>query len=235
MLRTNLSTRPFYNERGVRSALGALALAGLGLTVFNAYETIRLRAQDRDVRQTIAQNDARARELRGQAEVIRRSIDRDRLAAVQVAAGEANALIDRRTFSWTELLNQFQLTLPADVRISGVSPQTDNAGRRLVQISVQSRRIEDLEVFMDALDKTGVFSGVLSRADSPENDGTLRSELQAYYSPAGAAGSAPAASEPGKDSATKPPANISPAGNDTPGKATPGNNTPGKSTPGGPQ
>lgn len=234
MLRTNLSTRPFYNERGVRSALSALALVGIGLTIFNAYEIVRLRAQDREVRQTIAQNDARGRELRDQAAVIRRSIDRDRLAAVQLAAGEANVLIDRRTFSWTELLNQFQSTLPADVRISGVTPQTGEDGRRLVQISVQSRRIEDLENFMDAMDKTGVFSGVLSRSDSPEGDGTLRSELQAYYSPATAAGSAPAASEPGKDSTTKPPANASPGGV-TPGNITPGNATPGNVSPGGPQ
>jgi hypothetical protein len=218
MLRTNLSTRPFYNDRAVRSVLGALALAGVGLTVFNAYEIVRLRAQDRDVRQTIQQNDARARELREQAEVIRRSIDREKLAAVQVAADEANALIDRRTFSWTELLNQFQVTLPADVRIAGVLPKTDAEGRRLVQISVLSRRIEDLEMFMDALDKTGVFSGVLSRSDAPEDDGTLRSELQAYYLPAAAAGSPPTASEPGKDSATPRPANQSPAGNATPGK-----------------
>jgi hypothetical protein len=215
MLRANLSTRPFYNERGVRSALGGLALVGLGLTVFNAYEIVRLRAQDREVRQTIAQNDARARELREQATVIRRSIDRDKLAAVQLAAGEANALIDRRTFSWTELLNQFQSTLPADVRIAGIIPQTDKEGRRLVQISVQSRSIEDLERFMDALDKTGVFSGVLSRSDAPD-DGTLRSQLQAYYSPATAAGSPPSTSEPGKDSEKTPP-----AGNSTPGSVTP--------------
>ncbi len=102
---------------------------------------------------------------------------------MQAAAREANALIDRRTFSWTELLNQFQATLPADVRIAGVTPQIDTDGRRLVQISVFSKRIEDLEEFMEALEKTGAFSGVLSRNDQPDEDGTLRSELQAYYSP----------------------------------------------------
>ena len=118
---------------------------------------------------------------------------------VQVAAREANALIDRRTFSWTELLNQFQSTLPPDVRIAGVLPQTDSEGRRLVQISVFSRRIEDLEAFMDALEKTGMFSGVLSRSDQPDESGTLQSELQAYYLPIADAASRHApSSEPGK-------------------------------------
>ncbi len=101
-------------------------------------------------------------------------------------------MIDRRTFSWTELLNQFQSTLPPDVRIGGVRPQIDADGRRLVQISVFSRRIEDVEAFMDALEKTGVFSGVLPRSDQPDESGTIRTELQAYYNPPDRRGGQPA-------------------------------------------
>jgi hypothetical protein len=217
MLRTNLSTRPFYNERGVLTALGTVAAVAIGLMLFNVYQVLSLRGQSSEARQTIAQNDAQARDLRDKAAVIRRSIDRVQLEAVQTAAREANALIDRRTFSWTELLNQFQSTLPADVRIAGVMPQVDDAGQRMVQISVLSRRLEDLEAFMEALEKTGVFSGVLSRSDQPEDDGTLRSEIQAYYSPAAsrAAGSPPAASEPDREK----PANQSPPGNMSAGGA----------------
>ncbi len=198
MLRSNLSTRPFYNERAIRVLVGALAALAIGLTLFNAYEILRLRGQSRDSRETIAQNDAQARDIRDKAAVIRRSIDRAKLDAVQVAAVEANALIDRRTFSWTELLNLFQSTLPPDVRIAGVMPQVDKDGRRLVQVSVHSRRAEDLAEFIEALEMTGAFSGVLSRSDQPDESGsTLRSELQAYYTPVTA--SAPATtSAPGK-------------------------------------
>ncbi len=199
MLRNNLSTRPFYNERAVRTGLAALAVLAIALTLFNVYQIIRLQAQSRDARTAIAQNEVQARDAREKAQVIRRSIDRDKLAAVQVAANEANALIDRRTFSWTELLNQFQATLPADVRIAGVTPQNDSEGRRLVQISVLSRRIEDLEDFMAALEKTGAFSAVLSRSDQPDETGQLRSELQAYYTPTAVV--PPPASESGKDGA----------------------------------
>ena len=203
MLRTNLSTRPFYNERGVRAALAALIALALGLTLFNAYETLRLQGQSRDARTLIAQNEAQVSDLRDKARVIRQSIDRAKLDAVQIAAREANALIDRRTFSWTGLLNQFQSTLPPDVRIAGVLPQTDEDGRRLVQISVFSRRIEDVEAFMDALEKTGAFSGVLPRTDQTDESGTIRTELQAYYTPHddAAAGASAATSEPGNPGA----------------------------------
>jgi len=200
MLRNNLSTRPFYNDRAVKAAIGLLALAALALTVFNGSEIIRLRTQSADVRQTIAQNERQAREMRDKAAAIRRSIDREKLNLIQLAAREANTLIDRRAFSWTELLNQFQSTLPPDVRIAGVSPQVDDEGRMLVAVSVFSRRIEDLEDFMDALEKTKAFSGILSRQDDPQEDGTLRSNLQAYYDPPAAPSAVPPAptSESGK-------------------------------------
>jgi hypothetical protein len=102
------------------------------------------------------------------------------------------------------------------VRIAGVIPQIDNDGRRLVQISVFSRRIEDLEAFMEALERTGTFSGVLSRSDQPDESGTLRSELQGYNRPAvDRAASAPTgASESGRAA----------AGNRT----APANNSPGR-------
>lgn len=201
MLRNNLSTRPFYNERAVRTGLGALAALAVGLSLFNAFEIVGLQGQSRDARQTIAQNDAQAREMREKAQVIRRAIDKEKLAIVQAAAGEANALIDRRTFSWTELLNQFQATLPADVRIGGVIPQQDEEGRRLVQIAVFSKRVEDLEQFMAALEKTGAFSGVLSRSDHPDEAGVLSSQVQAYYTPATAV-VPPPTSDSGKGAAS---------------------------------
>ena len=210
MLHTNLSTRPFYNDRAVKALLALVALLTLGLTLFNAAEILQLQGQTRDAREAIARNDIQVRELRAKAVEIRRSVDAAKLTAVQTAAREANALIDRRTFSWTELLNHFQSTLPPDVRIAGVMPQIDNEGRRLVQISVFSRRIEDLEVFMAALEKTGAFSGVLPRSDHIDEDGATRSELQAYYTPAAVR----AADEPSPESESgKTPANATPPGN----------------------
>ena len=101
---------------------------------------------------------------------------------MQVSARDANALIDRRTFSWTALLNYFQQTLPADVRIMSVTPQVDDDGRMLVAIQVMARRAEDLSEFADALETTGAFSNVLAVQQSVEEDGSWRAGLQGYYS-----------------------------------------------------
>ena len=57
-----------------------------------------------------------AADLRTRADVMEKSVDTVALASVAESAREANAVIDRRTFSWTELLNQFQAT---SARFSG--------------------------------------------------------------------------------------------------------------------
>jgi Tfp pilus assembly protein PilN len=118
-----------------------------------------------------------------------------------MAAEEANRLIDQRAFSWTDLFNQFEKTLPAEVRIAAVTPQIDANGRMVVSVTVISRRVEDLDGFIDALEKTGAFEGVLSRQELAQEDGTLRSIIQGYYNASGGAAVA-ATSEPAAPAAT---------------------------------
>jgi hypothetical protein len=182
----NLSTRPFYNERLVRIVLSALTLLVLGLTAFNVVQVLRLKARDAEVRGQADAAEAEAGRLRAQAQEIRRTINRDQLTAVQAAAHEANQLIDRRAFSWTDLFNRFEATLPADVRIASVTPQVDQQGRMLVAVAVISRRVEELDGFIEALEKTGAFREVLSRQEEAQEDGTLRSMIQGYYDPSAA-------------------------------------------------
>jgi Tfp pilus assembly protein PilN len=199
VLHTNLSTRPFYNTRIVRLGLTVVAVIAAGLTVFNAVELWRLQRANRELGQVVVQNENEARELRQKARTVQQSIDRSQLSLVDAAAREANALIDRRAFSWTELLNQFQATLPPSVRILSVQPQVDDAGQMLVSIRILSRQQEDRDTFIEALEKSGVFREVLSRSDAVVEDGSLSSVLQAYYHAQKAAIPPSAASEPGKD------------------------------------
>ncbi len=130
---------------------------------------------------------------------------------MQTAAREANVLIDRRAFSWTALLNQFQLTLPPDVRIASVSPNVDDDGRdERARSAAFARRVEDLTEFIDALETTGHFTECArGRTQAVEEDGTWRAELQGYYGvPAAGAATAPRpSSEAGKET----PANVSAA------------------------
>jgi hypothetical protein len=181
MLRTDLSTRPFYNERAVILALGAAAVLVFVCTVLNVTALVALSRRESTVAAEAEQAERTARDLRQKAAAARRSVDQARLEAIAAAAHEANALIDRRVFSWTELFNQFEATLPPDVRLVQVQPQSDAQGRLMVALTVISRRIEDLDGFIGKLEATGTFRGVLSRSDEALEDGTIESNLQGYY------------------------------------------------------
>jgi hypothetical protein len=201
MLRTNLSTRPFYNERAVRLGIGVAVVLIAGLTAFNGSQIITLGARNNELAARAEAAEERARQLRGQAAAIRNTLDQGDVSVVQAAAREANLLIERRAFSWTDLFNRFEETLPDDVRIAAVQPQVDEEGRMLVAVTVISRRTEDLDDFIEQLEKTGAFRGMLPRQEALQEDGTTRSIIQGYYGPqpAGSTAVAPAASESGDE------------------------------------
>lgn len=183
MLRTNLSTRPFYNERLVLVVLLASAVVIGAFTLFNVTQLVSLSGRYATLTAAVEQAQHRASELRLQAGRVRASIDPVRLDAVSQAAQEANLLIDRRTFSWTGLFNQFEATLPAGVRIAAVKPLIDADGRFIVSMTIVARRVDDVNAFIEALEKTAAFSAVLSREERTNEEGLLEATLQGTYLP----------------------------------------------------
>ncbi len=181
MLRANLATRPFYNDRAVRFGIGVGVVLVAALTAFNVARIVTLNSRNAELVAQAQAAESRAGALREQAAQIRQTLNADDVGLLQAAASEANLLIERRAFSWTDLFNRFEETLPSDVRVASVQPQVDTEGRMLVVATVYSRRIEDLDDFIEQLHRTRAFSGVLSRQDDLEEDGTLRSVIQGYY------------------------------------------------------
>jgi hypothetical protein len=214
MLRLNLSTRPFYNERGVMVGLGVVVLLTAALTTFNVAQILSLNSRNSELVARVQAAEAKAADLRAQAQAIRQTMNREEVTEVQADAREANRLIERRVFSWTDLFNRFEETVPPDVRVLAVAPQVDNSGRMLVAITVIARRSEDRDLFIERLEDTGAFTGVLPRADAALEDGTLRSVLQGYYvqtAPGEAAVSSPAASDSSGEAGNTSPPDTAPA------------------------
>ena len=194
MLTGNLATRPFYNERLVRGVLIVTLAAAVAWAAVNVATLMSLSQQNAMLSERVRSEGVRAAAARAEAGSVRSGLDAAQLGSVARAATEANQLILQRTFSWTELFNQFEATLPPDVRLVQVQPQTDADGRLMVAVTAISRRIEDLDTFIERLEATGTFRGVLSRSDEALEDGTIESNLQGYY--AHAANVAPATSDP---------------------------------------
>jgi Tfp pilus assembly protein PilN len=188
VIRTNLSTRPFYNERAVHAWLAVAALIVLLATAVNVTSLLRYSRSDTRLGGEAARDEARAAELRQQSARLRASVDPRQIEFASNEARVANDLIDRRTFSWTELFNQFETTLPDDVRLTAVRPAIDKERGIVLGISVIARGVDDVGKFIDNLEATGVFSSLLVVEDRYEEDGSLSARLETVYTPGAKAG-----------------------------------------------
>ena len=201
MLRTNLSTRPFYNMRAVQVTLAGLAILVIAMTLFNAFELIRQGTRQRDFGAREVEAQAEAARLRNDAARIRAQINPKELEVVAASAREANSIIDLRAFSWTELLAQFETTLPEGVRIKAISPRIEKDGSVVVGVGVEARRGVDLEMFLDALEMTGSFKNVLTTEEQTNREGLIDAIVEGAYAqparPAAAQTTAPAARQTG--------------------------------------
>ena len=192
MLRANLSTRPFYNERAVHAVLALVALVVLALTVLNAFKVVELSKRSTELSTRVGRDRSEAERLTREAARIRRGINQKELAVVVAGAREANALIDQRTFSWTAFFNQIESTLPPDVMLSAVRPAIDDKGTH-IGMQVLARNVEDIHDFMEKLEATGAFEHVLQRSEDQTQEGLNRFQIDALYvpgqeAPAGKAG-----------------------------------------------
>jgi Tfp pilus assembly protein PilN len=183
MIRTNLATRPFYNERVVHLWLGAMALAVLAATAFNVSRILKYSSSDTQLATEASRDESRAADLRAQASQLRATVDPKEIESASVEARQANELIDRRTFSWTELLNRFETTLPAEVRITGIRPRVDRDLGTTIQVTIVARSTDDVNQFIENLTATGAFAKVRPIEERTNEEGLLEASLDASYAP----------------------------------------------------
>jgi Tfp pilus assembly protein PilN len=183
VIRTNLSTRPFYNERLVRLWLIAISLAVVAATAFNASRVLRYSRSDTRLATQASHDESRAAELRKEAARLRGSVDPRQVDFAAADARQANDLIDRRTFSWTELFNRFEATLPDDVRIAAVKPKVDRERGIVLTISVSAKTVDDVGAFIKNLEDTGAFANIRPADERNDESGLLSSTLEAVYMP----------------------------------------------------
>ena len=181
MLRTNLSTRPFYNERAVHALAALVALVAIVLTAWQVARVVGLSREKTELRAAIDRDRAESESLAKQAAQVRRGLDQKELARVEAAAAEANDLIARRTFSWTGLFNELAAALPGDVMLTSVRPQISD-GKTQINLEIQGRNTEAIDEFWDRLDKTGQFHDVVWSTQSVIDEGLQRMQMRVAYS-----------------------------------------------------
>lgn len=180
MLKGNLASRPFYNERLVTLAIVLVGVVALALAAYNASQLVSLSAERNTLRAEISSEQSEATRIADEAAALQRSVDAGTLRQLAGATREANALIDERTFSWTAFFSLIERTLPVDARLVAVSPKVDKGVFKVTMIVVARHR-DDLAAFISALEATGHFYDVLPQTQQHNDDGTDTASIEAAY------------------------------------------------------
>lgn len=227
MLRTNLATRPFYNERAVYVVLGVVALLGLAVLVALALRIVELSEWNTELTREAEQTELKRVDLSMRAAEVQRAVSPQALEEVAASAREANTLIDHRVFSWTQFFNRVETTLPPDVMLTEVRPDISPESVE-VSMLVVGRALEGITGFIDALEESGAFADVLNRSSELTDGGMYQAVLRGRYLQevgAGTSGDDPApvlrttpGGDPSAEVAVKAePAEDAPANEDEPG------------------
>jgi Fimbrial assembly protein (PilN) len=185
MIRTNLATRPFYNERLVHIWLALITVLTIAATIGNVARVRQYSRSDTRLASQAARDEARAATLRADAARLRATVDPRQVESASLEAHQANDLIDRRTFSWTELFNRFETTLPDEVRITSVRPKVDRIAGTQLSISLIAKSTDDVAQFIENLEATGAFKDIRGTTDERyDEQGLLEATMDARYLPA---------------------------------------------------
>jgi hypothetical protein len=180
VLRTNLSTRPFYNERIVHAVAAIAAILLLAITAAQVVRVVRLSRLKTELNGYIKRDKAEAELRTNEAAGIRRGLDQAQLTLVASEAKEANQLIERRTFSWTQLLNYLTETLPNDVMLTAIRPDFQEGGTQ-ISMEIQGRGGDEIDKFWENLEKTGAFHDIEWSGLNVSEEGIHRVQMTAIY------------------------------------------------------
>ena len=173
----NLATRPFYNDRAVHLALAAVGLVAVSVFVLGGTRLVDL---SRTHRALTLQAEAAEREtatVSAQAARHEPAAPAEAAEALSRAAEEVNRLIERRLFSWTAFFNLIEQTLPSDVMLTAVRPDTDDRGTS-IDLAVIGRTVADIEEFIRRLEESGAFIEVLARQGELDDERRYRARLR---------------------------------------------------------
>ena len=181
MLRTNLATKPFYNERLVHWLIAVAAVLVIAFTAFNVSQYLRLSGRQGGLEADAARDEALARTLTARAAEARGRIDTKSLERVRAQAAEANGIIDARTFSWSMLFDDIEATLPPTVMLTAITPTVDDDGSSTVRLTVVGRTVEAIDDFIERLEATKRFENVQPSSEMVTDEGLFQTQVMGRY------------------------------------------------------
>jgi Tfp pilus assembly protein PilN len=183
-LRLNLSTTPLENKRPFAAATAALGAVGVLTFLLLAHAAYTSWRANRVLRGEISHWQSEIRENKQKQAALEAYFQTPGAHEVLDRAAFLNSLIGQRSFPWTKIFMDLEQTLPPGVRVIKISPKLEN-GRAIVELTVGAESDEGKIKFLQALEKSKVFSDIRVKDDHnlelPGSPDRMTVDLTAWY------------------------------------------------------
>lgn len=158
-LRLNLSTTPRINKRpflvgaGLVGTFTALALVILAHAAYDSWRG------NRDVRTDVSKWETQIRLNQQKQQALESYFRSTQAKQVLDRSNFLNSLIGQRSFPWTKIFMDLEGALSPGVRVVSISPKLEE-GRALVELTVGAATDEGKLKFLEALERSRVFTGI---------------------------------------------------------------------------
>jgi Tfp pilus assembly protein PilN len=139
-LHLNLASRPFRDYRPLYAVVVVVSLLIAFLMLNNIDTYYRYRRETTTTRNEIARIQSQTEQERRRTEVAQQQVAQIDLTTLDRQAKFVNAQLAERAFSWSELLDRLEATLPRDVRVTSIAPSFSNDG--MVHLTLQAEAKE---------------------------------------------------------------------------------------------
>ncbi|HEY6050146.1 MAG TPA: hypothetical protein VIZ58_02790 [Thermoanaerobaculia bacterium] len=189
MTRTlNFARKPFRNERPVVVTLVVAFAAALLLMVANVSLYAAFQNETAGTAQQIQSLERRRDRAVRDAAASQAALNNYKVSSLAQESRALLKLVAERRFSWTGLLARLERTLPADVRLTRLTPRFDEAADTYLDCALVGRTPDAVVRTITALSRDPSFSAVDLRSEAGPEAGTPEGfafELYLRYRPAG--------------------------------------------------
>ena len=185
----NLASQPFRNRALPWTIAGIVAGASLLALVLMFSSSSQTNSRAAQVEREVNGEQQQISALERRAEEIKQALTPEQLQTLQAA----QALVDRKRFSWARLFADLEAALPNSVRVKRISVRdvATRGGRTLAQLDliVVSKNPADVTAMISAMDHVGIFSAQLAEQNLSKERSANETEstLDVLYKPRGSA------------------------------------------------
>jgi type IV pilus assembly protein PilN len=158
-INVNLSSNPFVNNRKFYLIAGLLLLLLASSSYWNITQYLYVHSRKAGTDNMLVRDREQLESLNQEEKEIKARLLRPETADFLETVEYINRLIEKKTFSWTRLLNDLERLTPANIQIVSIRPRVSK-NEFGIEITANARNSADYVEFVTNLENSGKFQNI---------------------------------------------------------------------------